>query len=127
MSQGRGMLKGKKRDYFRKLLNGQLDGLLGKNSHTAGSVADPTEKSQDFTDQATQESDMDFNIHMKERDSKMVVKIKEALERIEDGTYGICEECGQTISEERLKVRPVTTMCIMCKRKQENDEKLRGL
>ncbi len=123
----RGMLKGKKRDYFRKLLNGQLDELLGKNSHAASSVADPTEKSLDFTDQATQESDMDFNIHMKERDSKLVVKIKEALERIEDGTYGICEECGQTISEERLKVRPVTTMCITCKRRQENDEKLRGL
>lgn len=121
------MLKGKKRDYFRKLLNGQLDELLGKNSHAASSVADPTEKSLDFTDQATQESDMDFNIHMKERDSKLVVKIKEALERIEDGTYGICEDCGQRISEERLKVRPITTMCIKCKRKQENDEKLRGL
>ena len=121
------MLKGKKKDYFRKLLSGQLDELLGKNSHTAGSVADTTEKSLDFTDQATQESDMDFNIHMKERDSRLVAKIKEALERIEDGTYGICDECGQTISEERLKVRPVTTMCIKCKRKQENDEKLRGL
>ena len=121
------MLKGKKRDYFRKLLIGQLDELLGKNSQTSGSVADTIEKSLDFTDQATQESDMDFNIHMKERDSKLVVKIKEALERIEDGTYGICEDCGQRISEERLKVRPITTMCIKCKRKQENDEKLRGL
>ena len=121
------MLKGKKKDYFRRLLTGQLDELLGKNSHTAGSVAEPTEKSLDFTDQATQESDMDFNIHMKERDSKLVAKIKEALERVEDGTYGICEDCGQRISEERLKARPVTTMCIKCKRKQENDEKLRGL
>ena len=121
------MLKGKKRDFLRKLLNGQLEELLGKNSHTAGSVADTTEKSQDFTDQATQESDMDFSIHMKERDSRLVAKIKEALERIEDGTYGICEECGQTISEERLKVRPVTTMCVKCKKKQENDERLRGL
>ncbi len=121
------MLKGKKRDYFRELLIGQLDELLGKNSHTSGSVAETIEKSLDFTDQATQESDMDFNIHMKERDSKLVVKIKEALERIEDGTYGICEDCGQRISEERLKVRPITTMCIKCKRKQENDEKLRGL
>ena len=121
------MLKGKKKDYFRRLLTGQLEELLGKNSHTAGSMAETTEKSQDFTDQATQESDMGLNIHMKERDSKLVAKIKEALERIEDGTYGICEECGQTISEERLKVRPVTTMCIKCKRKHENDEKLRGL
>ncbi len=109
------------------MLIGHLDELLGKNSHTAGSVAEPTEKSLDFTDQATQESDMDLNIHMKERDSKLVAKIKEALERVEDGTYGICEDCGQRISEERLKARPVTTMCIKCKRRQENDEKLRGL
>ena len=121
------MLKGKKKDYFRRLLTGKLEELLGKNSHTAGSVAEPTEKSQDFTDQATQESDMDLSIHMKERDSKLVAKIREALERVEDGTYGICEDCGQKISEERLKARPVTTMCIKCKRKQENDEKLRGL
>ena len=120
-------MKAKKKDYFRELLTGQLEGLLGKNSHNAGSVAEKTEKLLDFTDQATQESDMNFNIHMKERDSKLFAKIKEALERVKDGTYGICEECGQKISEVRLKARPVTTMCIKCKRKQENEERLRGL
>jgi DnaK suppressor protein len=49
------------------------------------------------------------------------------LERLEEGTFGICESCGEDISEERLKARPVTTLCIDCKKKQENDEKLRGL
>ena len=121
------MLTAKKKEFFRRLLSEQLEELMGKNSHTAASVAATTEKSLDFTDQATQESDMDFNIHMKERDSRLVAKIREALERVKDGTYGICEDCGQKISEERLKARPVTTMCIKCKRKQENDERLRGL
>jgi len=121
------MLKAKKKDYFRQLLTGQLEELQGKNSHTAGNVAETTEKFFDFTDQATQESDVGLNIHMRERDSKLVGKLKEALERVEEGSYGICEDCGQKISEERLKARPVTTMCIKCKRKQENDERLRGL
>ncbi|MCJ7496018.1 MAG: TraR/DksA C4-type zinc finger protein, partial [Deltaproteobacteria bacterium] len=51
------------------------------------------------------------------------LKIKEALARIEDGTFGICEECGEEISEERLKARPVTTLCIGCKTKAEAEEK----
>lgn len=119
------MLKAKRKDYFRQLLTGQLEELLGKGNQTAVSVAETTEKFLDFTDQATQESDMDLNIHMKERDSRLEAKIKEALARVEDGTYGICDDCGKKISEERLKARPVTTMCIKCKRKQENHEKLR--
>jgi DnaK suppressor protein len=48
------------------------------------------------------------------------------MERIDTGTYGICELCGEEISEARLKARPVTTLCIECKRKQENEEKLKG-
>jgi DnaK suppressor protein len=64
---------------------------------------------------------------MRERDGNLIVKIKAALERIEEGTYGICENCGERISTERLKARPVTTLCISCKKKQETQEKLRSL
>jgi DnaK suppressor protein len=53
--------------------------------------------------------------------------IKEALERIETGEYGICEVCGEEISEARLIARPVTTLCIDCKKKQEQEEKVRGI
>jgi len=52
--------------------------------------------------------------------------VKEALMRIEDGTYGICEECGEEISLSRLKARPVTRLCITCKAKQEEEEHQRG-
>jgi len=54
------------------------------------------------------------------------LKIEEALERIENGTFGICDSCGEEIGEERLKARPVTTHCIDCKKKEEAIERARG-
>jgi DnaK suppressor protein len=57
----------------------------------------------------------------------LIEKIKEALERIDNGTFGRCEVCGRDIGEERLRARPVTTLCIDCKKKQEAREKARGL
>jgi DnaK suppressor protein len=114
--------------YFEKLLNEQLQTLLKKDlEQPMSTFVEGSSQSPDFTDQATLESDMDLNIHMKERDSKLIAKIKDALERIKDGTYGFCEECGEKISDQRLKARPVTTVCIACKKKQETQEKLRGL
>jgi DnaK suppressor protein len=122
------MLNEKKKIFFINLLNKQLNELLKKDKDTPVSrVVGVSEQAPDFTDQATFESDMDLNIHMKERENKLIFKIKEALERIENGTYGICEMCGEEISEVRLKARPVTTVCITCKKNQENQEKLRGL
>jgi DnaK suppressor protein len=114
--------------YFEKLLNEQLQTLLKKDlEQPMSTFVEGSGQSPDFTDQATLESDMDLSIHMKERDSKLIAKIKEALERIKDGTYGFCEECGEKIFDQRLKVRPVTTVCLACKKKQETQEKLRGL
>ena len=73
------------------------------------------------------ETEANYYFHMKGRDSKLIVKIKEALERLEEGTFGICEECGEEVSERRLEARPVATRCIDCKRKQEIEEKKRRL
>ena len=122
------MMPEKNKKHFKDLLIKQLDGILIKNSvNPVSDVVEVAAQSPDFTDQASYESDMDLNIHMKERDSKLILKIKKALERIENGTYGVCEECGGKISDERLKARPVATVCIACKKKQENQEKQRGL
>jgi DnaK suppressor protein len=65
-------------------------------------------------------------LRLRDRDRKLIRKIEEALERIEDGTFGICEECGEEIGIPRLKARPVTTLCIKCKSKQEEEEALLG-
>ncbi len=116
----------KKLQYFKKTLTKQLEMLHDKTSQTRVTSLAESEQIPDFTDQATLESDIDMNIHIKERDSKLILKIKRALEKIEEGTYGICEQCGEEITEARMEARPVTTECIDCKREQENLEKLRG-
>ncbi len=116
----------KKLQHFRKILTQQLEVLQNKSSQTRVTTLAESEQISDFTDQATLETDIDMNIHIKERDSKLIIKLKQALERIEEGTYGICDQCGEEISEARMEARPVTTECIDCKREQENLERLRG-
>lgn len=116
----------KKLKYFKKKLTEQLKTLQDKSSQNRITTLAESEQISDFTDQATLESDIDINIHFKERDSKLITKIKESLARIEEGIYGICDECEEEISEQRLEVRPVATVCIECKRKQENQEHLTG-
>ena len=66
-------------------------------------------------------------LRIRDRESKLILKVKKALARIETGTFGICESCGEDISFDRLKARPVTTQCIDCKIKEENLEKALGL
>lgn len=76
-------------------------------------------------DQASAEIDRNFILRLKGRERQLLKKIDEALEKIENGTYGICEVCGEEINIERLKARLVTTMCIDCKTEQEEEEKFR--
>ena len=76
----------------------------------------------DVSDQATAEADQHFAMRIRERERKLIKKIDEALSRIAAGTYGICEVCGEEIPFPRLKARPVTTLCIECKTRQEEQE-----
>jgi DnaK suppressor protein len=65
-------------------------------------------------------------LRIRDRERKLILKIREALQRIEDGNFGVCESCGDDIGIDRLQARPVTTLCIECKRKQEAHERARG-
>jgi DnaK suppressor protein len=117
----------KKLRYFKKLLLERLDGLLeGAEKTVSGMSDDYKEELLDPTDRAALESDRNFTLRIRDRERKLIGKLNEALERIEDGSFGICEVCGKQISEKRLMARPVTTLCIECKTEQERDEKLRG-
>lgn len=78
----------------------------------------------DLGDQATAEIDRNFMLRLRGRERKLLKKIEEAIDRIELGTFGICDKCGEEINIRRLEVRPVTTMCIECKTQQEEEEKL---
>jgi DnaK suppressor protein len=87
---------------------------------------DASVNSSDPIDRASLEADRDFALRMRDRESKLIRKIKNALVRIEEGTFGICEMCGEPIAVKRLKARPVTTHCIDCKRVMETLERLVG-
>jgi len=121
------MLSEKKKKMFRKLLMERLDDLLKEANRTVSGMTDQGGNFPDPTDRATLESDRNFTLRIRDRERKLIAKINEALDRLDDGTFGICEECGEEISEARLKARPVTTLCIDCKKKQENLEKVKGL
>ncbi|SNR82144.1 TraR/DksA family transcriptional regulator [Desulfurobacterium atlanticum] len=77
----------------------------------------------DLVDMSTEEILRTFEMRIRDREAKYLKKIEKALRKIEEGTYGICEECGKCISYERLRLRPVAELCINCKLKQEKLER----
>ena len=79
----------------------------------------------DVSDQASAETDQNFSLRIREREQKLLKKIDEALGRLASHTYGICERCSEEIPHKRLKARPVTTLCIECKTRQEEEERSR--
>ena len=119
----------KKKDvaFFKKLLSNQLEELLEQADDTVSGMTTPKENFPDPTDRASLEADRNFMLRIRDRESKLIKKIKKALERIDNGTFGICESCGENISIKRLKARPVTTQCIECKTKEEALEKALGI
>jgi DnaK suppressor protein len=114
-------------EYFKKLLSDRLHELLHHADDTVVGMADSRENFPDPTDRASLEADRNFMLRIRDRESKLIKKIKKALQRIENGTFGICEKCGEDINIERIKARPVTTQCIDCKTKEEALEKALGL
>jgi DnaK suppressor protein len=113
----------KRLEFFRSRLNEQMKELIGEAAKTVNDMTVTEGEFPDPTDRASWESDRNFLLRIRERERKLITKIGEALARIEEGAFGICERCGEEISEKRLEVRPVTTLCIKCKEEQENLEK----
>ena len=120
-------MKKKDIEYFKELLTNRLEELLNQADNTVMGMTTPKENFPDPTDRASLEADRNFMLRIRDRESKLIKKIKNALERIENNTFGICETCGDEISIKRLKARPVTTQCIECKTKEEALEKALGL
>jgi DnaK suppressor protein len=113
-------------EYFRKLLTSMLEEAQQKGDSTLEELTDSNEVFADPADRATAESDRSFTLRIRDRERRLIRKIQAALQRIDDGSYGICDDCGEEIGVPRLKARPVTKLCINCKSKQEEDEHLRN-
>ena len=108
---------------FRKLLDERRQELMTEASRTVDGMGENREQFPDPTDRASLEGNRNLMLRIRDRERKLITKIDEALGRIEDGSYGKCEECGQDIGIERLRARPVTTLCIDCKSLQEAQER----
>ena len=114
-----------KKAYLKKLLGQRLNELLTEARETARGMMNFGNQSPDPLDRASIEFHTSFAFRIKGRDRILIRKIEYALSKLEDGTFGICEECGEEISEGRLQARPVATLCIKCKEKEETEEKIR--
>jgi len=112
--------------YFKTLLTQQLEELLTTAERTVGQLVNSDGPPADPLDQASLDTDRNYTLRIRDRESHLIRKIKSALSKIEDGSFGICDECGNEIALARLMARPVTSYCIHCKTQMEAFEKVSG-
>lgn len=120
------MLTKKNKEFFRKWLTQRLNENLVKAHDTLTDMSDLKDRPSDELEEASLDFDMGFALRIRDREAKLIAKIREALDRLEDGAFGICEECGEDIPLKRLMARPVTTLCIECKKAQEAEERTKA-
>jgi DnaK suppressor protein len=115
-------MKTKELQYFTAILNRRLEELLYNAGHTMSELILQTSQEIEYIDRASAETDQSLRLRIRSRESQLIKKIRQALERVENNTFGICESCGEDISIKRLEARPVTTKCIDCKEDEEKAE-----
>ncbi len=113
-------------EYFSKVLNQMLEEAQQNGDSTLEDMSESSRNFADPADRATAESDRSFTLRIRDRERRLIHKIYEAQNNIQNGNYGICEECGEDIGVARLKARPVTTLCVDCKARQEEGEDIKG-
>lgn len=104
---------------IKKNIHADVEQTLTEMSRQPDNIPDPN-------DRATIESDRNFELRLRDREQRLMLKINEALTRMEEGFYGTCGKCGEGISSQRLEARPMAELCIDCKTKQERQEKEQG-
>jgi DnaK suppressor protein len=112
-------------DHFRNILRTWKQELMEEVDRTVHHMQDEAANFPDPNDRATQESEFTMELRTRDRERKLIKKIDESLEKIDNGEYGYCEECGIEIGVRRLEARPTATLCIDCKSLDEIREKQR--
>ena len=107
---------------FRERLETMRASLLDDSEETVHEMREENSLYPDPNDRASMETEHINLLRIRDRERKLLSKIDEALDRMEQGSFGLCEECGEEIDLERLKIRPVTTFCIRCKETLEARE-----
>ena len=116
-------MNAKMKEYFRQKLVSWKKDLLKESSQTLNNLQNENESKPDITDRASEEIDRSFELRTRDRERKLINKIDAALQRIEDGSYGYCDETGDPISIKRLEARPVATLSLEAQEMHEKAEK----
>ena len=116
-------MNAKMKEYFRQKLVSWKQDLLKESSQTLNNLQNENEAKPDITDRASEEIERSFELRTRDRERKLINKIDAALQRIEDGSYGYCDETGDPISIKRLEARPVATLSLEAQEMHEKAEK----
>ena len=116
-------MNAKMKEYFRQKLENWKNELLKESSQTLNNLQTENEAKPDMTDRASEEIDRTFELRTRDRERKLINKIDSALRRIEEGTYGYCEETGEPISLKRLDARPIATLSVEAQERHERRER----
>ena len=116
-------MNSKMKEYFKQKLLNWKNELLKESSQTLNNLQSDNEAKPDITDRASEEIDRSFELRTRDRERKLINKINSALQRIEDGSYGYCEETGEPIGLKRLEARPVATLSLEAQEMHEKAEK----
>lgn len=114
----------KQKAYFQKKLETWKSDILRESKSTIAVLQDESDKMPDAADRASSETDRAIELRARDRQRKLVKKINSALKRIEEGTYGYCEETGEPIGLKRLDARPIATLSIEAQERHERREKV---
>lgn len=114
----------RQRDYFKRKLELWKEEILRESRETLESLQEESQSHPDMADRASSESDRALELRTRDRQRKLIAKIDAALKRIEDGTYGYCEETGEPIGIARLDARPIATLSLEAQELHERREKV---
>jgi DnaK suppressor protein len=114
----------RQREYFRQKLLAWKEEILREARETLQHLQDENQNHSDLADRASSETDRAIELRARDRQRKLIAKIDSALVRIEDGTYGYCEETGEPISLKRLDARPIATLSIEAQERHERRERV---
>ena len=114
----------RQREYFRQKLERWKDEILRESRGTLETLQEENQNHPDMADRASSESDRALELRTRDRQRKLISKIDAALKRIDEGTYGYCEETGEPISLKRLEARPIATLSVEAQERHEKREKV---
>jgi DnaK suppressor protein len=123
-SEAEAFMNERQRDYFRAKLLRWKDEILQESKETLEHLQDENQNHPDLVDRASSETDRAIELRARDRQRKLIAKIDAALKRIDDGSYGYCEETGEPISLKRLDARPIATLSVEAQERHERRERV---